>query len=448
MIDPRNGRRTKKRPNSIVLTDWGAYADVYRSPRKFITDLIMLSLLYDTVLIQDEVFVLSDSLPKWFDSPAGHALLNRLFELDSVVLLAWPARAYTKNIATDPKVHPLFARAEWHVKNSTRGDELFVPSESHKAFYKKVEAALAAHGSSLRERGTGTDVDVGECYRKILRDVLGLKRYEAWLRSLYPDISEAMRSAVLEYIDRPSLAVRHLTDRGFRVNALIVEGAPVFNRSLGFQVSRMYGSKEKRALQQLMQSAYAIPLCESEEAVGRYGRSLKEVPWCSEEKGAQGEAHDKKVMVEAVVDTNLWLPDWSDDFPSIINRVRSTKEGKALRRSVRSLGNEIDFRDVTLRWREVADLLASSGSRRGAYTARNSMVRIGTEVAIGTIVGCWASKGSDPLTTGLMEMLGTGVGVVADHIYKLMRNDLLRQALREKLQASVEFRCNWIPFEK
>jgi len=437
-------RMTKKRPTSLILTDWGANGNVYKSPRKFVTDIIILSLLYDKVLIQDEIFVLSDSLPKWFNTPAKHVLLSKIFELDSVVLLAWPTIAYTKNITTDPKKHPLVARAEWHVRNSTRGDELFAPNELHNAFYEKVEDILSIRSSSIRERAFGTDIDVGTSYRKILHDVLSMKRYESWLRSLYPDISDTTRDAMLKYIDNPSLAVQELKDKGFQVNALIWDDAPIFNRSLGFQVSKMYKEKEKNALQQLIQSAYAIPLCDSEDAIGRYGRFLKEVPWCSSEKDAERNAQENKVVVEAVVNTKLWLPEWFDDFPSIINKVRSTKEGRALRRSVEELGNEITFNEITRRWQEVADILSSYCPQKSKCNAITTAVRIGSDITIGTVVDLLTPEGSSPLAS----MLGTGIGVAADHIYQLIKNDLHRQVVREELEKAVDFRCSWIPFKK
>lgn len=444
---------SQRRPNSIVLTDWGAYASVYQSPTKLITDLIILSLLYDEVLIQDEILVLSDVMPRWFQGRSGSSLLNMIFALDSVVLLKWPVAAYTSNVKVNPVDNPIQARAEWHVRNSTRGDQIFEPDEEHKIFYKQLEAALTCRKSSARERGRNKKIDIGQDFKKILGEVLSDRRYDSWLSSLYLSLSQRVSDDILRYMDDPSLAVRDLNDSGFHVNTVMHDNGPVFNRSLGFQISKMYNDAERSCLQQLIQSVYSMPLCKSEEAIGRYSGLLKEVPWGGSGARAPEPAGEPTVRVEAIVNTTLSLPEHFDDFPSIINKVRDTEEGRRLRETMGRLGQDATFSEVSDCWAAVAEVLASH-IKAATYNARTTALNIAGKIVMGTVLGpileTFVPGGGGLLSTYLASALGSaigeGVGVAFDHGFQSVRNDLTNHTLRAQIEESVKFRCSWIPY--
>src|SRR3990172_615439 len=88
-------------PSAVVLTDWGANVDLRGQNKDAVQDkdavlydLMLLSLLYDDVYNQDEVFALSDTLAKWFPSGSQCDLLRKLLEFGSVTVLTHPLSAY------------------------------------------------------------------------------------------------------------------------------------------------------------------------------------------------------------------------------------------------------------------------------------------------------------------------------------------------------------------
>lgn len=435
------------RPNSIVLTDWGAFASVYQSPDKLVSDLIVLSLLYDEILIQDEVFVLSDLMPTWFADSEGSSLLAKIFDLDSVVLLGWGS--YPKDITVDPKLSPMFARAEFHQKYSTQGDQLFVPTEENIKFYKKVEYSISNRQSAIRERGSKNTIDVYSSFLDIFKDLLTVKIYEAWMSSLFPSITKEIKDEILSFIENPCKAIEELQNNGHDVRTVIKEGYPCFNRSLGFQISKLYNIEVRNSLQRLIQSSYAIPLCESEEAVGRYGNLLKEVPWHSSKEVAQQQMSEDKVSVEIELNTELSIPNLFSDFPKVINLVRKTKAGISLRETMREVGDDIDFSNIREHWNAVANELAGFAEPNKKMTAKTTALRIGEKIFIGTVIGEVGNMAFGNLPVpGLGAMLGAGVGLAFDHGHNLMKKELQHQKIREQIERFVDFRCSWIPFTK
>ena len=434
------------RLNSIVLTDWGAFASVYQSPGKLVSDLIVLSLLYDEILIQDEVFVLSDLMPAWFADSEGSSLLAKIFDLDSVVLLGW--RSYPKDITVDPKLYPILARAEFHRKYSTQGDKLFFPNKENIKFYKKVEYSILNRQSAIRERGSKNTLDVYPSFLNILVDLLSVKIYEAWMSSLFPSITKKIKDEILFFMENPCKAVEELQNKGYDVRTVFRGGDPVFNRSLGFQISKLYNTEVRNSLQRLIQSSYAIPLCESEEAVGRYGNLLKEVPWHSSKEVAQRQMSEDKVSVEIELNTELSIPNLFSDFPKVINSVRKTKAGISLRDTMREVGDDIDFSNIREHWNAVANELARFAEPNKKMTAKTTALRIGKKIFIGTVIGEGGDMAFGNLPPGLGTMLGAGVGLAFDHGHNLMKKELQHQKIREQIERFVDFRCSWISFTK
>lgn len=434
----------KMRPNSIIMSDWGAYGNIYNTPEKLVTDIIILSLLYDEVLIQDEVFVLSDLMPKWFERAEGNDLLAKIFELDSIVLLGW--KSYPSEIKTDYKHHPMFARAEYHEKFSTRGDSIFIASESNKDFYKKIEYFLTIRKSAIRDRGAKCSFDVNKSFCKVFTELLSKEVYKPWLSSVFPEISSGIKDQFLNFAHNPNFGITELIKAGKEVKS---HNDPVFNRSLGFQLSTFYKDEIKYSIQRLIQSAYAIPLCESEEAVGKYGYQLKEVPWFSSEETAYSHISEKKVTVEAEANTNLSIPSIISDFPQTINSIRQSDAGKALRYAMREIGNDTNFTRITHCWEGVAEELASCVDIKEKKSARTTALRIGEKIITGTVIGELSSMVFTNIHTPYIgALLGTGIGLSFDHGLELMKYEIQRQKNRQLIESLIEFRCSWIPFEK
>lgn len=442
-----NANKELIRPDSIVLTDWGAFASVYQSPEMLVSDLMVLSLLYEEILIQDEVFVLSELMPAWFANREGSNLLVKILDLDSVVLLRW--KSYPNDISVDPELYPLLARAEYHQKYSTQGDQLFVPNQEKKAFYKKVEYSLLNRQSSMRERGAKNPLDVNSSFLEIITDLLSKDIYNAWMSSLFPSITEQIKDEFLYFIENPNIAVDEIQKYGCDVRTVINRGIPVFNRSLGFQISKLYESEVTNSMQRLIQSAYAIPLCESEKAVGRYGILLKEVPWHSSKEVAQQQMSEDKVSVEVEFNTELSLPDLFSDFPKVINLVRKSEAGIALREAMREAGSDIDFSNMRNHWNAVANELARFADPKKKMAAKTTALRIGEKIFTGTVLGEVGNMAFGNLPVpGLGAMLGAGVGLAFDHGYNLMKKEIQHQKTREQIERLVDFRCSWIPFTR
>lgn len=439
------------RPSSILLADWGAYLGTYRSPKKLVNDLILLSLLYDNVLIQDEILVLIPQLANWFGTSRGLDLLHKIFCLDSIKLLKWPTYAYTSNICTDPIKHPMFARAEWHVKNSTAGDQLFRPTEQQAVLYKELEAILSVRRRAARDRWTKSKIDVYQSFRDILRNVLSKEAFTPWLRFQYSAIKDKTKEEYIGYITDPARAVHDLRKNKPEIRVVYKNGIPDFSRSLGFQVSTLYDRNEKLALQSLIQSVYAIPLCESEHAIGRYSGRLMEIPWFEDEEKVPAYLDAERVLLEPATNKILYLPDVMDDFPKVVNEIRSTEAGKALRKAFADLGKTLSLKEIESCWSSVAHELSSHVKQRGKkYVARTVMGILSVaEISVATIVDFAEivhPTGLPPLLeSAIPAFIGRGFGLCSDLGYKLLNKRLLRFKTYRELNRAVNIRCTWLP---
>lgn len=72
----------------IVLCDWAANVEsIGTSPTKIAHQLAILSLIYDDVLIQDEIFALSNQMAQIFTPGREFEILKQCFEIGSIKVL-------------------------------------------------------------------------------------------------------------------------------------------------------------------------------------------------------------------------------------------------------------------------------------------------------------------------------------------------------------------------
>src|SRR5205823_14824606 len=116
--------------------------------------------------------------------------------------------------------------------------------------------------------------------------------------------------------------------------------------------------KEAEAMQGLVETVFAVPFCEDENAGGRYGRALRELPLTlgAPELGA-------RLKVEAKVRVPASLPIPEVGFAQIIKKVRESS-GKNLRAAMAQLGDEPSFQRLEQAWRFVAAEMAQHIGRK------------------------------------------------------------------------------------
>jgi hypothetical protein len=438
-------------PESVVLTDWAADLEhLGKGPEAVLYELMLLSLLYDSILIQDEVFALSDKVSWWFSSSGYAELLPECFDLGAMVVLTHPLLVYPtddlRELALDS---PILARAKYVEKYGTRAEYRFVPTERQKAFYHLVDSYLQVRPAAHRPVGSLQKLDIMSCFATVLRDVLSMRQYTKWRDSAFPGITDAMAEDFVGYIDEPDKLAAKLKDSGRDYVVLTEpEGRPVFNRSLGYQAASLYPRNQARAMQRLIQTTFAAPFTWRENAAGRYSKSLRELLWMPTDSLAEvGEIESEEdiVSVEAHIDTPIVLPDLDSDFVDAIARVRTSAAGKKLRWSMRRFGEEIDFESQKQAWSEVADELAAAVTRPRPVCIRTALLRVGKSAVIGSVAkGLFdAVRGEDPhIGLGLAGAFLCGAaGLAFNHGLELFRYDLQRQRIRSQIEQAVEFRC-------
>ena len=81
------------------MIDWSRDNEVTQNtPEQFIWHQMVLSLLYDDVLAQDETFLCSDKMAKWFSTDENSKLLDELFACGGLSVLKRPKDRYPDNL--------------------------------------------------------------------------------------------------------------------------------------------------------------------------------------------------------------------------------------------------------------------------------------------------------------------------------------------------------------
>jgi hypothetical protein len=436
------------RPGSVLLTDWAAdEAALGRSLQSPFLRLVLLSLLYDEILVQDEVFVLSNKLARWFTRDGNRDLLWKLLEIGSIKLLTHPRDAYPKDLRDYAEEHPILARAQYIQALGSKGRYRFVPSTEQKSFYSLLESCLFGHPSARRE--VSTRFDVMTALPALLRDVLSKTVYASWIGAAFGGITRDMARDFVRFIERPKDAVETLKSAGKIVNVVSdVHDNPVFNRSLAYQLAGLYPEHQEKAMQRLIQTAFAAPFSWREGAVGTFSSSLREMIWRPGDEALNLDGKEEVVIPEVFVDVYLTVPIPADDFPKVIGEIRNEPAGKQLRQSIREIGSDRGFQKQIDCWKTVAQELARRLPRnRKRFSARAAAVQFGTKVGTTVAVEGLVEEIVKPSETLPEVFTRAGVkalGVVFDQSLDLLRRHIRSPAYLEQFENLVKFRCTWM----
>lgn len=433
-----------KRPSRLLLSDWGAYGDVYSSAEEFISEVIILSLMYDEILIQDEIFTLNSSMPNWFSGKYGHNLLSKFMNLESIVFLGW--NSFPENIDIDPSISPFRARAQFLQDYSTNGDSIFVPNNTQKKFYQDIDSLYTQHPNRLRPRSTLKEVDPYVLFKKIFCEILLNGSYNEWLKNTHPFITDNIKEDLLNFALNPEKGLALLKDMKFTVKNVEKNGAVIFNRSLGFQLSKLYKQEAKSDIQELIQSCFAIPLCHSENAVGKFSKRLREIPLSIKDERIITNIMDKPVL-EFDSETVFNIPNLVDDFPTIINKVRNSTAGIELREVLREQTNVIPHWLLQDKWKAVANELAYECHIGTPINFLTRALSVGGSVVTSTAVSQLTSSASNLHDNLLISSLSTGLGIISEEIVRLVYQRLKTHKTRKEIESLTNFRCSWMPVD-
>lgn len=443
---------TKYVPESVILTDWATDdLSMSGSAKATIYELMLLSLLYDNVLIQDEVFALSDKCANWFSEEKDIELLRKCFDIESLVILKLPLFAYpTEDLKELAQTAPIYSRARYIQRYGSKGDKMFTPSDSQLKLYQTMDTWLLSRPKAHRPVGALKQFDIMPTFGLILKDVLSSKHYSKWRKSAFRGITDKMTDEFIGFIEKPDMAVAKLKQRDKDYKVVVgTDGVPTFNRSLGFLATTLYPDAQAKAMQRLIQTTFAAPFSWRENATGRYGKYLRELLWTPADSLPEDLEHiekDQLVSVEAHVDTQISLPNIDTDFVNAINYVRNTEAGKNLRKSMGQLEKGVDFNKQVAAWQGVAYELAKVITKTKPITIRTALIKIGSEFTVGSVAAGVISLATQqainvPVMLGEAFLSGT-LGIASSHIMAMLRNDVKRQDLRQKIEQAVTFRCS------
>ncbi len=413
---------------------------------------MFLSLLYDRILIQDDALALSSKLSDWFLTTEDQRLLEKLFDVGTLRVLKLPPDAYPPNMTDLATKSPIQARAKYIETIGTKEELHFCPSPKQKHFYETIDWYLHEHESALYVSDAPLKLNVLAEFADTLKHVLSGDNYIAWIRSAFKGVTRTMANDFVACIDDPSIAVHKLKNAGKPIERIRYgqNGRAIFNRSLAYQLADLYKPNHK-VMQRLIQTTFAAPFCASLESVGRYSDALRELVWLPKFAENITQMDEQPVSVEVSVSIPLDLPQFDSDFPQVIQKVRDTPEGKELRKAVRQVGKEPEFRRQEECWKSVAERLAAMCEKGQLISVAATLLKIGTEFAGGLVVGTAAQTLlSHPVSIpeNLLAGLFATFAPVGDHIIRLVCNGFKHQRLREQLERAVSFRCTdvgWPP---
>ncbi len=301
----------QNRSRSVLLTDWGADGERIRGDKSSVVyQIIIPSLLYDEIIIPDEIFVVSNKLARWFGNDEGLEIWRELFDIGSLAIIKHPITAYLNpSLQEFAQYNPIQARARYIEKFGSKDDEYFSPTDFQKRFYKNIELLLSQNKTiEMREAGAKKSTPIMPIFGNILGSLLQHPGYRSWRRICFPQITNENLTIFEKLFTEPESIIHELQRRNYLRNFLRDEDdIPVVNRSMAYQAANLFPSAARQSLQRLTDSAFTAAFCFRENAVGRYGGMLKAVPPLSEETTnmPNGELTSEAV---AVVDAHVRLP--------------------------------------------------------------------------------------------------------------------------------------------
>lgn len=431
---------------SIVMVDWSRNNEpTARTRDQFLWDLMLLSLLYDDVFVQDEIVLCSERLPKWFPDTESFRLLEETIECGGLGLLKRPWQRYPDALQDLAQTQPITARREHLTRFSVdnNGAPLrFTPQ--HVAFHNRMEAFLAGRPRAHRYAGEQNKLggDLMQEFGTLLASVLKDPTYERWLRATYRTITPSIADDFVGFIREPDKAIArlHRERPGQAPRYTPRSGKPVFNTALAVQVAATY--QEAEPLQDLIETVFARPFCRDEGADGRYGKALRDLPI-----GVPPNA-GRVLKVETTVAVPLTLPWPGPGFSRIIASVREKQSGKRLRRAMRNLSRDSAFTHARAAWFDVADDIASLAAAKNMkkIDLQLLLLRVGEGVLWGALADLTIHPPEslehvlEPLLSGAAGGALHGVyslgGDLYSHLHAFEREDL-----RQKLAPSVDWAC-------
>ena len=450
---------TRARPRSVVLTDWAAGVDHLRTDRSgFVNQILLLSLLYDEVLVQDELLVLSDPIANWFTTGDGSSLWSELLDVGSLVILQHPAAAYpTEQLQELSQSHPIEARSKYIERYGTKEDRPFKPSSAHLKFHAHIEWCLSQEKGRLRQAGAHRETQIMPLFVETLNSVLSNPHYSQWLTVCFPNLKPDDIARFRDFVGNPAKLVQELANAKIVGNVLRQNDKPVFNRSLAYLATNLFPIEKRGELKQVIQSSFAAPFCWQEDAVGRYGRNLRSIPNPTASDAGESINIGPLVEVQAHMNVPLAMPQPQPGFASVIAEVRDTKAGKALRESVATLAQSPSFDLQKECWSAVAHELAQRVVKPRHLGV--SLDQVGHKLIEGVTVGALfhqvdsALAGEGDFLHALMAGAVAGGkhgigGIVYDALHQVWNRseDSVRvQELCFQFENAVDFQCTWLP---
>jgi hypothetical protein len=156
------------------------------------------------------------------------------------------------------------------------------------------------------------------------------------------------------------------------------------------------------------------------------------------------------VKPDVITQIPLSMPEPTLGFGRIVQEVRESKAGKALRRSMSALGKQLSFDQQEQRWRAVAEevnrrLVGPTGTQ---LTLASMCAHIGQHLFLDILVHVpwWSETTASPLLNDLL--IGGSVPSLqmgGEYIYENLRADVKAQRWGDELQKAVRFRCVNVP---
>jgi len=133
-----------KYSSRLILSDWAASENaIPQNRQRILEELLVLSLVFDEILIQDDILALNMNLANMFAPQNYFNILEQLIESGALVILSHPLYLYPDDDIKDrAKVSPIFSRAEYIKRYGTAGDKVFNPTDKQLHFYKCIDECL------------------------------------------------------------------------------------------------------------------------------------------------------------------------------------------------------------------------------------------------------------------------------------------------------------------
>jgi hypothetical protein len=432
---------------SIVMVDWSRFNQPTQKSRdEFLWHQILLSILYDDVLAQDETLLCSEKLADWFPDSESFRLLEQLVDCGGLCVLKRPWQAYPKDLQELATQQPIAARRAHLEGYSAYNDGTRVCfSKKQLAFQNRLEALLSTRPRAHRFAGSRSKsgVDVMQQFAKLLARVLADPRYEKWLRRKFPNISQKTTEKFIKFVEYPNLAIERIIEAGQQPRFTPQPGDLVLSTALAVQAAATY-AEEAEHLQNLIETVFARPFCEREDAEGRYGDALRDLPYTVDVNHAEEVGNLDAVKVRVPVKVSVGLPSPGIDFADIIEGLRAKDSVKELRRAMQNLVTETNLRRAEDAWTGVSADLASMLASGSSKEINVWMLMI--EAGRGVFASVMADFSSRPTIDDLPHRLFTSAAgalldVAGGMFVKVARADLERQRITPLLEEAVKFQC-------